>query len=412
MTLPVPTITLFLDLPFSGGDFFTLNDPVKGLLDSATYLLAGDVGTDVTSYGFDINIQRGRTSELDQTGPGTGSLTFRNHDRDLDPLNTSGPFFGFLKPGPRCEIEIYGQRIFTSFVDDWFLEYTVTGDASASVPLTDGLGLMARQSFDAWTTTAGQLAGARLHDILNRPEVSWPGGARDIDTGVATLQGDNVSWSSQPLNYEQLVALSDGGVVHVDRNGVFVFRDRHNLVNPTPIVTFADDGSGIGFHGAAFDGGGVRFFNRVSIDRLSGTLQTVTDPDLGAADAIRALDRSELLMDSDEQSLQMAHYLLSLYKQPVTRVSQIVIKVHTLDPTDQALVASLDLQDVVHVGPWTPQGLGSTIDADMSIEGIQHAITLEEHLLFLSLAPIAQSLAFTLDDATLGKLDGVALLAY
>jgi hypothetical protein len=411
MSIPQPTVTAFLDLPADGGDFFTLDDPVKGVLDSV-YTLAGDVGTDLSGYAFDISVTRGRASELDTTGPGTAYVTCRNHNRTLDPLNTASAFFGLLRLGRRAEISIYGQTIYSGVIDDCQVDYRADEETTAAFPLTDALGQLARREFDEWTATEGQLPGARLNAILDRTEVAWPGGARDINTGVATLQGDLVTWGSNVLNYAQLVALSDLGHLFASRRNVVTFRDRVSLTNTTPLLTFKADGTGVRFHGARLTSGAERYFNRVGIDREHGTLQTAVDTAAGDEDGIRALSRRGLLMDSDGQSESMAEWLLSIYSEPVQRVSSITVNVSGLTSDLQPAVAALELNDVVGI-EWTPLGVGSAIVDSMSVEGIRHTIPVGgPHVMQVSLAPITQTTVFVLDDPVLGLLDGIGLLAY
>lgn len=412
--IPAPTVTVFLDLPFNGSTFFTLNDATKGALDNTTYTLAGDLGTtEISADSYDISIRRGRGNFLDQTDVGTATVAFRNFARDWDQLNTSSPFAGTLGIGKQVTIDIYGQRIYTGYTDDWLNTYTFDGDAYGEFPCIDGLGVIARQQFNAWTTTASQTAGPRMTSILNRAEVGWPGGAREIDTGVTVLQGDNVTWGSNPFNYMQLVAQTDQGNVFVDRTGVLVYRDRLALVNPNPLLTFADDGTGIPFADASISGAGERFYSQVSIDRVGGTTQTASDDAVGQASSIRRLSISELLMTTDAAALALAEWLLSLYKDPIPRVKTMTVNFAALtDDLQRAQVASLDLNDVIHV-TWTPLGLGSTIDEDYSIEQLEHDIPFGgPHTATFTLAPISQSSVFVLDDPTLGKLNGAGRLAF
>lgn len=80
MGLPDAVITAYLDLPSDGGNYFVLGDPVKGVLGSADYLLTDGVAT-VLPNGYDIQIRRGRASELDTVSPGTCTVSFRKIGR-------------------------------------------------------------------------------------------------------------------------------------------------------------------------------------------------------------------------------------------------------------------------------------------------------------------------------------------
>jgi hypothetical protein len=408
---PTPTITLFLGVPFDGGNLFTIEDPVNGRIETGG-VIAGDIGTDFSAEAYDIQISRGRSFELDSNGAGTANIAFRNYHRDWDPMNTSSPYHGLFTPGGEAHVSIYGQRIYTGYIDDWMNTYSLAGEAVGSFPCIDGLGIMARQEFDLWTTTAGQTAGPRITSILNRTEVAWPGGARSIDTGVTPLQGDNVTWGSNVLNYIQLVALSDFGNAFVDRNGVFTFNDREALAEPTATLTFADNGTGIPFADAPLTAAGYRFRTQVSVDG-SGTKQTASAVTVGSSSAIRRTSLPGLLMSADSDALALAQWLLSIYSAPIPRVQMITVNFAALpDDATRAQVAALDIDSIVHVHR-TPLGIGSTIDEDYSILGLTHSIPVDgPHTATYTLAPITQTSLFAIEDATNGVIEGPGRIAF
>ena len=86
--IPNTTVKIAFDLAAQGqGDFFTLNDPIRGELDNATYTLAGDVFVDVTPDVRSIKIRRGRSWQLDEFQAGSADVVLSNNDRDYDPSN-------------------------------------------------------------------------------------------------------------------------------------------------------------------------------------------------------------------------------------------------------------------------------------------------------------------------------------
>ena len=407
MALPAPTVVAYLDTPFDPGDVFTLDDTTRGVLDGATYTLGGDVGTDISDTVYNIRVTRGRAMELEQNDTGTLTASLRNLDRDFDPLNTAGPYFDHLTAGSRVVCRVYGQTIFDGTTETWPLSYDPSGRADASMLAVDGFGTLARKEFDEWQTVEGETSGQRITSILNRPEVGWPGGQRNIAEGVSLLQSDLVTWGSNVLNYLQLVNESELGVLFCDRNNVVTFRDRHDLIDATPLVTFSDDGTAVPFHGAELVTGSKVLLNRVGIDRHDGIRQTAEDVDSQAMYGIRSWNRSELLLQHDTQSADMAEFLLSVYKDPLTRISAITVKLPALTASQQGQVAGLDLNDVVRV-VWTPRRTGTELDVTAQIVGVEHSISFDGvHTMVLRLAPITQvqSAPFTLDSASLGVLD-------
>lgn len=65
----------------------------------------------------------GRDAEMDQAQAGTLSLTLDNRDRRFDPLHSSGPYFGNLKPRKRIRVTSGSDVVFTGFVDGWPQSY-------------------------------------------------------------------------------------------------------------------------------------------------------------------------------------------------------------------------------------------------------------------------------------------------
>lgn len=410
MTVAAPSILVYFGSDNVAGDFFVLDDDVKGELDNTTYVLGGDTGTLVDGEAFQLSVSRGRNRELDEYDAGTASVTLHNRSRLYDDTYAAGDLFGLVTPGKRATISIWGNVVFDGFVEDWDANWTVNGFDTVSFVAEDGLGQLAKREYDEWTTTS-QKVGARLAAALNRDEVNYSI-ARDFDDGRFDLQSDLVTWGSNVLNYLQLVTKSDAGRLFVTRQGVLRFQDRTALVNPTSTADFRDDGTGIPFHGITTSNGADLLFNRVGIDREGGTLQTSEDTDSQTAVGIRALNISGLLLDSDGDAALTADWFLNLYKTPMTRVSSITIKVNALTPLDRGYVTQLDIGDVVSVS-WTPQGVGDALEQLLVIEGVSHdcdAAGFHVMTLYTSLA--TQVGMFVLDDTTYGLLDTGGRLAF
>ena len=112
MTLAVEVA---LDLAANGqGEFFTLDDPTKGVLDGATYKLAGDVFVDFTDRVRSLRISRGRSSRLARFTSATGQVVFDNRDRFLDP-----------SWGPRDTVQAMLRRA-TFFIDAHYADSSQT----------------------------------------------------------------------------------------------------------------------------------------------------------------------------------------------------------------------------------------------------------------------------------------------
>ncbi len=411
MTAPTPTVTAYFDL--SAGDFFVLDDPVKGELDNVTYLLSGDIATDVTSFVSAVSINRGRSRALDEFSPGTASVVFRNELRTFDPTYEFSQFYGNIRPGKRLTIAAGGVTIFDGRIRDWNYGYEVGGPSVAVAEVMDALGQLGAIEFDEWTTTS-QAPGARIAAVLDRSEVVF-GSNRDLDDGVETLQADAVSWGSNVLNYLQLVARSDHGRLFASREGVLTYRDRLSVDSADFVVTFTDDGGDVPFTGIALEYGSEFLYNRVGVDREGGTLQTVEDSDSIADYGVSTLSLSGLLLNTDDQSANLAEYLLGIYKEPELRVSEVSVALHDsedrISETLKQDVLALDIGDVVRVW-YTPNKEGAPLIRYGFVEGLQYDIAPAYHAVTVSLSDASARSFFILDDDIFGELDGVGSLAF
>jgi hypothetical protein len=398
-----PVITAYFDLTSGGGGFFTVEDPTLGALDTGGPL-AGDIATDIDGYGYEININRGRSRELDEIPAGTCRINFRNDDRTFDPAHATSAFYPNITPGKRISVSIYGVTVFDGTAEDWENEYDRSRRTDASVFCVDALGLLARKDFDAWTTTDLETAGERIASSLDRNEVVYAGG-RDLDAGVEPLQDDSVTWGSNVLNYLQLVAKSDLGRLFAARDGVLTYRDRLSVAGSTPLLTFADDGSGFKFQAAKKRSAAELLYTRVGVDREGGTLQTSTDVDAVESYGVRTLSLGGLLLNTDAQSEALADFLLGIYKQPDDRVAQLSVFVSGYpSEADRATVTALEIGDLVDL-VWTPADVGAALELTLLVEGVSHQIRYDSgHWMTLSLSNALQQSVFILDDPVYGIL--------
>ena len=150
MANPETKVYIAFDLTASGGSFFALNDPVRGVLDSE-YVLGGDVLVDVTNYVASVSIDRGKSRELDRFTAGQASVTLHNDDRTFDPFYSGSPFATQILPRKQVVIETNGIRQFTGYIDDWDLRYELGGKSFASISCIDGFLQLSATQIDSFT---------------------------------------------------------------------------------------------------------------------------------------------------------------------------------------------------------------------------------------------------------------------
>lgn len=399
-------VIAYFDVPTT--PVFTLDDPIKGKLDDSTYVLAGDIATDITADVVNIETIRGRSRWLDEIEAGTCTFTVRNRQRQYDPTG-GGTYSANIRPAKRVQVLVGGQTVFSGTVEDWNLSYTLEGDAYATCVASDALAYLGRIAMSEHTATS-QLSGARVNAVLDRADVNFPAAQRDIDTGVTTLQADTVGEGTDVASYLKLISRTESGRLFASSDGVLTFRERLTPVASTGLLEFADVDPGIRYEGIGLQIGSELLYNRVAITRKGGTTQTVDNATSQDEYGIRSLERIDMLFDSDPDAAELATFLVNQFAQPKTIFESLTVNLARLTTSQAVQVCRLDIGDATQV-TFTPPGGGTAIQKYALIEGIEHSVTVDSHRVTFSLSSL-DAAPFVLDDTVFGVLDGEAVLAY
>jgi len=395
-------VQIAFDLNANGvGDYFTLDDATKGVLDNVTYKLAGDVLVDVTDRVRSVQVRRGRSTQLERFTAGNANLVLGNADRALDPLNAASPYYGSILPGKEITIERDGYRIYSGNVADWNFSYDLSGDSLALPSAVDGLAIVSQQTRTPGTAVA-EKTGARVDAVLT--EIGWPLPQRSISVGQATLDADVVGDSVNALAYlSQVADVSEPGAIFVSKTGAMTFRDRADLQGYTSGVTFGP--SGIPFTGIGIDYGSESLANAVSVTYTAGTVVAGTAVANDATSQTRygVIDKTyATLLATAADAQALANWQVALYAEPQYRVDSLTVSLDGITATQAGQVLDLELGDAVQVS-WTPNGVGAAVTQIVSIDGIEHQADPAQHLVTFTMS---QTLAaFILDDPAFGVLD-------
>jgi hypothetical protein len=402
MSIPATTVEIGFDLSALGGPFFILDDPVQGVLDNTEYTLGGTLFYDVSEYVRSVSVARGKSRQLDRFTAGGATIELNNNSRAFDPENTASPFFGQIIPKRTIKVETGGSAVFYGVVDDWNLNYDLSGLSLAGADCVDGFTLLAQRALSASTETS-QKTGARINSILDRSEVNWPSSLRDIDTGATTLQADVIQDGTNALEYLQLVTDSEPGSIFMGSDGFIVFKDRSVAPVSAGQVTFSDDGTGVEFSEVQVVYGSELLYNYVQIERNNGGTAIAFDSDSINSYGQQALIQSGLLMNTDSDALELANYLLSQYSEPEYRFETLTVQLESLTPSDQSDVLGLEIGDVARI-KFTPNNVGSQIDKFASIIRIDHDIQPASHRITFGFQTLDYA-SLVLDDTEFGLLD-------
>jgi hypothetical protein len=407
---PDTKVFIAFDLTESGGSFFTLDDPVRGVLDDP-FILGGDILVDVTDHVASVSISRGKSNELDRYTAGNASVVLHNDDRAFDPFYEAGPYFTQILPRKEVAIETNGIRQFSGFIDDWDLQYQLGQKSNATVSAVDGFMQLTATELNEFTNIE-EKSGERVLRILNRAEVAWPSGKRDIEEGKRTLQADTVQENTNVLQYLQLIADTETGQIFMSKDGAIVFQDR--IVGPPILDTliFSD-----GTH-AAIDSnptvvnysnievvyGSENLYNRITVTREGGEPQTADSVNSQAIFGVQTLSLDGLLLTSDTEAAELANYLLGVYDEPDLRISSVEVNLHDKTPEQQGKLLEIELQDVFLIA-YTPNGIGDPFEQYGIVQGIRENIGIDFHKITYDFGSL-RKFPFILDHPVYGVLGG------
>jgi len=402
VTLSVPPAVVELRLTdASGVNTFTLNDPTKGLLNNSTYTLGGAAWTDVTDYVLSSSIRRGKNTALGRYNAGTATVTLDNRTARYAPTistpSTQHPYAGQIKPRTPVRISIGAEFQFVGIVQDWDYDIPLGGVPTATISAADGFTELANRELSAQTFATG-LSSTMINAVLDSADVLYPADARDIETGRTTMAAQTVTAGTNALSFLQLIESSEPGALFINRAGNLTFRSRRYAEDLAGAVVISDDRSvGIPFTDLVVEYGTELLYNRVSITRTGGAVQTAQNT--ASIDEFGIWDYSEtgLFMSTDTTALGLAQYYANGYSLPAYRPVALTINLASLDSDDQITILSVDIDDAVRV-KFTPQG-GELVDKYMLVSGVAHRIGLGTHSVTFDLIDAFANSAMIFGDA-------------
>jgi hypothetical protein len=408
MPAPVVKIELGADLGTRDADTFTLDDPVKGLLDNTLYTLGGTRFFDITDRLVSATTQRGKSVSLDRIDAGNSNIVLDNADRLFDPLFESGFYFGNLVPGREVKISCNGFDVIHTFIDDIDIAYEPGSRSVVSIQGVDGLSDLTINNLPEVFPDV-ELSGARVTRILDLPEVAWPIDDRIIAEGSSLLSDTDIAEGTQTISYLQLIATSEAGEVFVSKDNKFVFKGRNTPPN-LPDLIFTDEASIPGYTVIPFADLGVVFgseelYNRIVItnDQIFPDQAIAEDSASQAAYGPRSYTVDGLLNNDPDELEYLADFLLARFKEPQYRFSSLSVVMDILSEGQQDEVLDLEIGDIVQV-KFTPSGIPPAIEQYVRIIGISHDWQNNEKRINLALERLDFSL-FVLDSPVLGILD-------
>lgn len=430
VTIPnAGTYDLLVDVGFLV-DGFTLDDLVKGLLDSTQYVLDGSTSYASVAEGtLNASVKRGRQDENDAFTNGTMTFTLNDTLADgvFNPFDdsTTNPYYDQaagvpgLAPGRAVKLVRYdasnvAQDIFVGFIVSYDYQFQLGGLDTVTVFCVDNMYRLAQTFISAHNPTK-EFTGARINAILDRTGVQYPtGAARNIATGTVELGGGSQYAIAEGTNvkayFDEITNTAERGRIFIDRSGVLVSQDRIGFVTGSPEIEFKDDGTGTPYRNLSISFQAEDIVNRVAVTPAGGTQQLANDATSQTEFFIKSIYIDNSLLHDNSAALDLADYLLS----PTTeaRFDSVETWYGSLTTADRDAASILDIGSYISIEKdILIGGSPSPLTQDLTLEGVEHRIDFAGgHVARYYTSPAQVTYQLILDDATYGTLDSFNVL--
>ena len=383
-----------------GAPFFTLDDPVKGLLNNQIYVLGGgEAFVEVTSDVRRIVFSRGKSRELDKYNAGRAAVQFNNNERTYDPTYEASPYYGQIVPQRTVRITVNSEIVYTGIVDDWNIDYSLDKLSVAELTAYDSFSQLANAEITDFTPNE-ELSGARVNAVLDN--IGWAAGARSIDTGNQLLEAQIIDDGVGALPYLQTVSQSESGEIFINKQGEVEFVDNLNNQTVTNVVLTDDNqGGGIRYDNIKIVYGSEQLHNEITATAAIGTA-VATNANSVEAYGLRSYALSTFV--ATEADLQLlADYLAQKYSTPEFRIQSLTVNMDKLFQEQRDRLLALELGDSVIVN-FTPSDIPPQISRVGKIIGISYNGTPDKQDIEFKFQTI-QLPILILDSSLFGKLD-------
>ena len=221
--------------------------------------------------------------------------------------------------------------------------------------------------------------------------------------------------NTSALQHLQDVTLSENGLLFMEADGSVVFLGRQLRYVPPyseSQALFGDATGELPYVSLVFEADDRSIYNDVRVTRQGGATQTVADATSQGQYFPRTLTRT-LLITSDAEASDAANWLLSRYKQPIPRISQMMLdlEIDANNLCPQLMVR--EIGDKITVRRRPPSG-GPMIEQVSRIEGISHHYAITEGVwqTTWNLSAVANEAAWVLDSVSASVLGNTTIPTY
>ena len=398
---------------------FTLDDPLKGVLDSPDYVLDGSSEfASVIDGATGISVFRGRRDIGDQFTAGRMSFDLNDTFTGgiFNPFDTLSPYFNTddavpgLAPMRKVVLSREGEELFNGYIVDYSYNFNLGGLDTVTVACADDFYLLSQTYMNEFNVSE-ELASARVAAVLDLPEVNaFTGvGQRNIETSTILLGGASaytVPYGTSVAAYMAKINESVQGRIFIARDGTFTFQDRIGDTLSASSADFHDDGTNIPYDNVGISFEANQVINRAAVQHAGATSPEIAE-DLAsqATYFIQTTAISDALVHNNTAALDLANYLL--VGQPEARYTNVSTLFASLTDAQRDTVAVLEIGNTITIEKSFTSGVTITsLAQELAIEGIQHEIDLSTgHRMTLFTSPTTLVFELILDDLVYGTID-------
>ena len=376
MTRPVINVIINFSTGAGFGNPFIIDQGILGID------VLGDASgpiVDVSNVVDSIVTNRGRQISTEQFNTGSSTIRILDQNGDFNPQNPASPYYTYLSPMRKIAVTATYEGVTYPIFAGYITNYNTTtpkftGDlVYTTISAVDGFRLLQNaQFFGVIDGTAGQTTGTRITKILDT--IGWPNSMRDIDTGLTTVQADPATQRTA-LGALQTVATTEYGAIYMSADGNVVFQDRAlttSSIGATPTV-FNDNGTDIGYFDVKWVLDDTQVFNKATVTREGGTVQTVSDTPSIEKYFTHSYNQSGLLMQTDAAALDYAKAFIASRKETAIRVDELTLDLQQ-DNYTAGTIAGLDLDYFDPITITTAQPNSTTLTKTVQVFNITHQI--------------------------------------
>ena len=400
-------------------DAFTLDDSLRGVLDSSDYVLNGTTEfASVLESTTNIAVKRGRRDIGDQFSAGTITFNITDVDGIFNPFDENSPYYNTAdsQPGlaPMRELKLIRydsannpELLFSGYVVNYDYNFGLGQLDTVTVYGADQFYLLAQTYLDELNVTA-ELSGARINTVLSLSEVDFPLAQRNIATGTVQLGHDaayTVSAGTNALSYiAQINTTAEFGRIFMSREGDFTFQNRIGNTLSGPVADFHDDGTNIPYTNCGISFQADAVINRAVLTGLDGTTATAEDTGSIAQYFIQTSSIGNSLLHTQGEIDAAAAY--QLFPQPEPRFTSVETPFLALTTAQKDTLAVVEIGDTITIEKTFPTGVTTTsLAQELAVEGIEHYIDYQSgHRVAYFTSPTTVVYELILDDNLYGTI--------